>query len=173
MLSGLTEIHSVSLHASLGASLSAKPAVNVTGGPAENKPIVGITSAMKSFCTRNTGKGIIVVVSDLMDKGGYEAGLKMLLAKELDIFVIHLLSPEELSPTITGDLKLVDCEDGDSREVSISAPMLARYQKTLSGFMETARDFCQRRGIAYVSTSSDTSVETLIEQYLRLRGLVR
>jgi len=165
MLSGLTELHSI--------SLAVEPMVNATASPIQNKTIVGITSAMKSFCSRNTGKGIIVVVSDLMDKGGYEAGLKMLLAKQLDIFVIHLLSPEELSPTITGDLKLVDCEDGDSREVSISAPMLARYKKTLSGFMETARDFCQRRGIAYVSMRSDTSVETLIEQYLRLRGLVR
>jgi len=173
MLSGLTELHSVSVGPSLSVSLLVKPTVNATAGPVENKPIVGITSALKSFCSRNTGKGIIVVVSDLMDKGGYEAGLKMLLAKQLDIFVIHLLSPEELSPTITGDLKLVDCEDGDSREVSISAPMLARYKKTLSGFMETARDFCQRRGIAYVSMRSDTSVETLIEQYLRLRGLVR
>jgi uncharacterized protein (DUF58 family) len=166
MLSGLTEIHDVSFAAQPTAKM-------VSGSQNDAKSLVGLSAAMKAFCSRNTGKGIIVVVSDLMDKSGYEAGLKMLLAKELDIFVIHLLAPEEISPTITGDLKLVDCEDGDSREVSISAPMLARYQKTLAGFMNTAKDFCQRRGIAYVSTRSDASVETLIEQYLRLRGLVR
>jgi uncharacterized protein (DUF58 family) len=165
MLSGLTEIHD----ASLPANSTSKP----IGSQTAPKSLIGLNAAMKAFCSRNTGKGIIVVVSDLMDKNGYEAGLKMLLAKELDIFVIHILSPEEFSPTITGDLKLVDCEDGDSREVSISATMLARYQKTLAGFITTARDFCQRRGIAYVSTRSDASVETLIEQYLRLRGLVR
>lgn len=169
MLSGLTEIHDASHAAKPSAKSLSKPSDSQT----DTKSLMGLNAAMKAFCSRNTGKGIIVVVSDLMDKNGYEAGLKMLLAKELDIFVIHLLSPEEISPTITGDLKLVDCEDGDSREVSISAPMLARYQKTLAGFITTARDFCQRRGIAYVSTRSDASVETLIEQYLRIRGLVR
>jgi len=136
-------------------------------------PAIGMSSAVKTFCLRNTGKGIVVIISDLMDKNGYEAALKMLLAKELDIFLIHLLSPEEFSPTLTGDLKLVDCEDGDTREVSISSPMLARYKQTLAGFIATAKEFCQRRGIAYVSTRSDTPVETLIEQYLRVRGLVR
>jgi len=141
--------------------------------PKSVQPVIGMSSAVKTFCLRNTGKGVVVIISDLMDKNGYEAALKMLLAKELDIFLIHLLSPEEFSPTLTGDLKLVDCEDGDTREVSISSPMLARYKQTLAGFIATAKEFCQRRGIAYVSTRSDTPVETLIEQYLRVRGLVR
>jgi hypothetical protein len=193
MLSDLTEIHDASFDKNrVGNSppgnsgqMQTEPMALATGFDSatvkrfsnadlkNKKPSVGINSAIKSFCSRNTGKGIVVIVSDLMDKNGYESGLKMLLAKELDIFIVHLLSPEEVTPTITGDLKLVDCEDGDSREVSISAPLLSRYQKTLAGFMATAKDFCQRRGIAYVSSRSDTPVETLIEQYLRLRGLVR
>jgi len=165
LLGSLMEINEVSQD-----RRSDHPATAKQGGLS---PHNGMASAIKSFCSRNTGKGIVVIISDLMDKDGYESGLKMLLAKELDIFLIHLLSPEELSPTLTGDLKLVDCEDGDIREVSISATMLSRYKKTLSEFIETAKAFCRRRGIAYVPASSDTPIDTLIEQYLRVRGLVR
>jgi uncharacterized protein (DUF58 family) len=129
--------------------------------------------AIKRFCLKNTGKGIVVVISDLMSKSGYEAALRMLVAREMDVFLIHLLSPEELSPSLQGDLKLVDCEDGDRREVSISASLLNRYQQTLAAFIEQAKTFCNRRSIAYVPARSDESTENLVNEYLRTRGLVR
>ena len=129
--------------------------------------------AVRKFCLKNTGKGIVVVVTDLLNKTGYEAALRMLVAREMDIFLIHLLSPEELSPSFQGDLKLVDCEDGDLREISISASLLQRYQSTLSNFIGNAKSFCNKRSIAYVSTRSDEPVDTLVNDYLRSKGLVR
>ena len=36
--------------------------------------------------------------------------------------MIHLLSAEELDPEIQGDLRLVDCEDGDVADITVSAP---------------------------------------------------
>ncbi len=129
--------------------------------------------SIKKFCIKNTGKGIVVVISDLMSKTGYETAMRMLVAREMDIFVIHVLSPEELSPTLQGDLKLIDCEDNDRREVSVSASLLARYQQTLSAFIEQARSFCNKRSITYVSTRSNDAVDLLVNEYLRTRGLVR
>ena len=132
-----------------------------------------MTAAVKAFCIRNAHKGIVVLISDLMDKKGYEAALRMLVARDLDIFVVHLLSPEELEPELKGDLKLVDCEDADQREISVSSSLLKRYQQTLNSFVEGAKVFCRKRSITYVPARSDVAVDTLIEQYLRVRGLVR
>ena len=132
-----------------------------------------MTSSVKSFCMRNVHKGIVVLISDLMDKNGYEGALRMLVARDLDIFLVHLLSPEELKPELKGDLKLVDCEDADQREISISAGLLKRYQQTLNSFIEGAKSFCSKRSITYVPARSDVEVDVLIEQYLRVRGLVR
>lgn len=132
-----------------------------------------MTSSVKSFCMGNVHKGIVVVVSDLMDKSGYEGALRMLVARDLDIFLVHLLSPEELQPEVKGDLKLVDCEDQDQREISVSAGLLKRYQQTLNAFVEGAKAFCRKRSITYVPARSDVDVDVLIEQYLRVRGLVR
>ncbi len=132
-----------------------------------------MAESIKRFCVKNTGKGIVVLVTDLMNKSGYESALRMLVAREMDIFLIHLLSPEELAPGAQGDLKLVDCEDGDQREVSISAGLLHRYQQTLTAFIEQARSFCNKRSITYVPARSDQAADLLVNEYLRSKGLVR
>jgi uncharacterized protein (DUF58 family) len=132
-----------------------------------------LTQGVKNFCVRNPGKGIVVLISDLMDKEGYETALKYLLSRDLDIYVIQVLSAEELEPDIKGDLRLVDCEDADVAEITASAPLLKRYQKTLAAFVEGAREFCSRRGMNYLLAKNQVPVDQLIGGYLRRRGLVR
>ncbi|MFM7518762.1 MAG: DUF58 domain-containing protein [Pirellula sp.] len=129
--------------------------------------------SVRRFCLKNTGKGIVILITDLLNKTGYETALKMLVAREMDIYLIHILSPEELQPKLTGDLKLMDAEDADMREVSISSSLLQRYRLTLDAFIESARSFCNRRSIAYVSVRSDQEIDPLLNEYLRSRGLVR
>ncbi len=132
-----------------------------------------LASGVKNFCIRNPGKGIVVLISDLMDKQGYATALKYLLSQQMDIYVIQTLSAEEMHPEIKGDLKLVDCEDQDIAEISASVPLLQRYQKTLAAFVEGAREFCSRRGMNYLLAHNELPVDQLIASYLRKRGLVR
>ncbi len=133
----------------------------------------GKSNALRRFCTRTRSKGIIVLVTDLMSKEGYESALRLLVAREMDVFLVHLLSPEELEPNLHGDLKLVDVEDGDVREITISANLMERYQENLNQFIDQAKTFCNKRSITYVPARSDQSADLLIGDYLRTRGLVR
>ena len=134
---------------------------------------VPLAEGIKRFSLRNSGKGILVLITDLMDKTGYEAALRYLVAQQMDVYVIHVLSPEELDPDVKGDLKLVDCEDQDIAEITVSRPLLNKYKRTLASFVESAREFCTRRGMSYVMTSSSVPVEQMVANYLRQRGLVR
>ena len=138
--------------------------------PGENVPLA---EGIKNFCLRNHGKGILVLISDLMDKAGYEHAFRFLVAQEMDVYVIHTLCPEELNPELKGDLKLVDAEDSDIAEVTVSRPLLDRYKRTLASFIDGAREFCTRRGMNYVMASTETPVDKLVASYLRRRGLVR
>jgi uncharacterized protein (DUF58 family) len=138
--------------------------------PDFNVPLV---DAVKEFCLRNTGQGILILISDLLDKNGYESALRFLLAQNFDVYVIHVLSQEELDPGITGDLRLVDSEDADVAEITVSRPLLDRYKRTLSSFIDGAREYCTRRGMNYLMTSTETPVDQLVANYLRQRGLVR
>ncbi len=83
---------------------------------------VTLAEGVKNFCLRNPGKGILVLLTDLMDKQGYDAALRYLVSREMDVYVIQILSQEEVDPDVKGDLRLIDCEDSDVAEVTISAP---------------------------------------------------
>lgn len=133
---------------------------------------VSLARGVKNFCLRSSGKGIVLLVSDLMDKEGYEEALRYLAAQQMDVYVVQVLSREELDPDVKGDLRLVDCEDQDVAEITVSGPLLARYKQTLAAFVEGARDFCTRRGITHLVADSSTPVEDLVGNYLRRRGLV-
>ncbi|MGV3483967.1 MAG: DUF58 domain-containing protein [Planctomycetaceae bacterium] len=132
-----------------------------------------LTEGVKDFLLRDANTGIVVLITDLMDKSGYEAALRMLIGRRMDVFLIHLLSPEELEPPLRGDLRLIDCEDGDQTEITLTRVAIKKYRETVQGFIESARQFCSRRGITYVLARSDTPIESLITDYLQKRGVVR
>jgi uncharacterized protein (DUF58 family) len=129
--------------------------------------------SLRSFSIRCSGKGIVVLLSDLMDKGGYEEALRYLVARQLDIYVIQILSQEEIEPEIVGDLKLVDIEDDDVAEITVSGPLLKRYKQNLAAYRSALHQFCSRRGIAYLFTSNQVPFDRLVLSYLRQRGLVK
>ena len=120
-----------------------------------------------------TSTRILVLLTDLMDKDGYERALRVLLAQQLDVYLVQILSPEELEPGLKGDLRLLDSEDSDVAEITVSRPVLDRYKRTLERFVRDVREYCTRRGITYMLADTRVSVETVVTQYLRQRGLVR
>jgi uncharacterized protein (DUF58 family) len=132
-----------------------------------------LKSALRTFGVRHGGRGVVVVLSDFMDKGGYEEALRYLVARQMDVYVIQVLCREEIDPEIVGDLKLVDAEDGDVAEVTVSGPLLKRYKQNLAAYRAALCEFCTRRGIAYLFTSNDVPFERLVLTYLRQRGLLR
>lgn len=134
---------------------------------------VDLTNSIKQFCLRNTGRGIVVLLSDLMDKQGYESALRLLVGQQMDVFVLQILSPEEMEPELSGDLKLVDCEDSDEAEISVNTAVIKRYKATLAAFVNQARKFCAQRDMTYLLARSDQGADVLVGQYLRERGLVR
>ncbi len=129
--------------------------------------------AAKQFALRHTQKGVALILSDFMDKGGFEEGLRYLVGRQLDIYALQILSPDELTPDLAGDLKLVDCEDEDIAEITVSKPLMDRYKSNLQAYCESLRDYCSRRGISYVMAPTNQPFEALVLNYLRQRGLVR
>jgi len=132
-----------------------------------------LTATARAFAVKHAGKGVVVVISDFMDKHGYEDALRYLLARNLDIYVVHVLSREEVEPELIGDLRLVDAEDDDEAEISVSAPLLKRYKDNLNAFVGGLKDWCTKRGITYIFTTNQNPFDKLVLNYLRERGLVR
>jgi uncharacterized protein (DUF58 family) len=129
--------------------------------------------ALRTASLTLTGRGVVVLVSDFLDKAGVAEGLRYLAARNLDACAIQVLAKEEIEPEFAGDLKLTDLEDGDEAEVTITAPLLDRYRKALDAFRSGLHDQCNRRGITFLTTSNLLPFERLVLTVLRSRGLVR
>jgi uncharacterized protein (DUF58 family) len=132
-----------------------------------------LTAAAREFAIRHAGKGVVVVISDFLDKRGYQDALRYLLARNMDIYVIHVLSHEEVEPDLVGDLRLVDAEDEENAEITISAPLLKKYKDNLNAFVGGLKEWCTQRGITYIFTTNVYPFDKLILNYLRQRGLVK
>jgi uncharacterized protein (DUF58 family) len=117
--------------------------------------------------------GICLVVSDFLFPDGFETGLKTLAARGFETTVIQLLAREELEPTLTGDLKLVDAEDASIKEISVTASLLKSYKAHLDAYTADLRGFCLRYGMNYALVGNDTPIEDVVGKMLRGAGVVK
>ena len=140
---------------------------------AECDGISQFESACRQIVEARIGSGVMIVLSDFLLKEGYDAGLRRLIGRQYDLYVIQVLSPQELSPDFGGDLKLIDVEDADAAEITISAALAKYYKRNLTAYCNELKDFCTRRGAVYALTNSGDSVESLVLNYLRRIRLLR
>ena len=129
--------------------------------------------ACRDATASRIGRGVTIVVSDFLFKQGYEAALRRLIGARYDLYVIQVLSPQEISPELTGDLKLLDVEDADTAEITVSAALIKYYKRNLAAWCDELRSFCTNRGAVCVQANSADSVESLVLNYLRRIHLLR
>ena len=130
-------------------------------------------NACRQLVANRAGSGIMIVLSDFLFKEGYDSGMRRLIGRQYDLYAIQVLSREELTPGLTGDLKLLDIEDADTSEITVSSALLKYYKRNLNAFCNELKDFCRQRGAVYVLANSADSVESLVLNYLRRIRLLR
>jgi uncharacterized protein (DUF58 family) len=126
-----------------------------------------LTDGLAAWGLRTREAGLAVVISDLMDPGGYERGLKTLLEHRHDLHVIHLLAAEEMNPAWGGDLRLEDAETGETRDLTLDAEAMRVYRGRLRDFLERAEGFCRANEIGYHRVVTDTPVEEFMLRQLK------
>ena len=132
------------------------------GGP------TAFNDAIRQYALRVKDAGLAVVVSDFLDPGGYEQGLRALMERRFDVHVVQLLAPEEIEPTLGGDLELVDAESGEVRAVSLDAETLRAYHRELDGYLSRLEAFCRANELTYTRVTTDVPLEDLLLR--RLKG---
>ncbi len=128
--------------------------------------------ALAQYAARAKNVGIAVIVSDFFDETHVQ-GIKALLSRRFQVVLLHVLDEEELHPTLTGDLRLVDSETGSIREVSISPHLLAQYEAQLQSFCAGLQALANRYNLDYVRASTGLPFEDVVLKSLRGGGLVR
>ena len=126
-----------------------------------------LRESFKEFAGRGRRKGLAVVISDFLDPGGFEAGLKILRTLGHDVFVAHVASQRDRDPGAFGDVRFVDMETGDLRDVDVTPRLSAAYQAAWASHAADLESFCGRYEIGYVRADAETPFEDVILKAFR------
>lgn len=127
----------------------------------------------RAFAYRTKGSGILIVLSDFLDPNGYEHALPFFINANRDVFVLQILSDDEINPKLTGDIRLVDSEVNSEVDLSISNNLLNRYHQILQGYLTQLQTWCFQREILYLLANTNQPFEDLVLQYFRKIGMIR
>jgi uncharacterized protein (DUF58 family) len=145
--------------------LAALSAVSTADGATD------LVASIRHAAAQLTGRGVIVLLSDLLDPAADKV-IRELAATGSELIVLHLLSPDELDPSLEGDVRLVDVETGDGLDVTIDLATIDDYKARLAAWQAGFAELAGRRGATYVPISTDVPLTELVFAELRRRRVL-
>jgi len=132
-----------------------------------------LADCIKIFAAQSKQRGVALLVSDLYDPAGFERGINYLRFNRFDPYVLQVFDPTEVRPKLEGDLLLHDCETGESREVTVTAKVLARYAEAHAAYRRRIEEFCAGRQVPYFAAETSIPFDDLVLSIFRRGGLLR
>ncbi len=126
-----------------------------------------MTEAFKTFAARGRRAGLAVVISDFLDPQGYEGALKVLQARGHDVYAVQMASEADRDPGALGDVRFVDAESGDTRDVEVTPALARAYTAAWQKHTDDLEAFCGRYNIGYVRADAEQTVEEIILKTFR------
>ncbi|MDF2679199.1 MAG: hypothetical protein K0R47_389 [Brevibacillus sp.] len=132
-----------------------------------------LNQALRSPGAVSGKAGISIVLSDFLFETGYDKGIAFLQAARQDVIMVQVLAREELDPKYQGELRLIDSETQQAREVSLTGQLLEEYRKSVRQYQQDLTSFAYGRGISFLGIEAEQSVESIVFQVFRQAGIVR
>jgi uncharacterized protein (DUF58 family) len=130
-----------------------------------------LVAAARHAGAQLSGRGVIVLLSDLLDPGA-DRVIRELAATGSELIILHVLSPDELDPSLEGDVRLVDVESGEGLDVTVDLATIDDYKARLAAWQEGFADLAAKRGATYVPISTDLPLTDLVFAELRRRRVL-
>jgi len=130
----------------------------------ENVEYTGTTDIYNTVSKYNlkSGRGISIVISDFFTKGNLLNMINYLQYKKQEVYICHILSPQEVAPEIGMSLRLIDVESGEFRDVTSSPALIKTYKKVYSKFISNIEEICAGRGVNYIFMESSMPAEKMV-----------
>jgi len=136
----------------------------------ENMQAGGATdlrASCKEFAARPRQTGLAVIISDFLDTNAADVGLKILRSLGHDVFAVHVTSRAERDPGSLGDVRFVDAETGELRDLEVTPRLADAYARAWESHTEELARFCGRYGIGYVRADAERPFEEIVLKAFR------
>jgi uncharacterized protein (DUF58 family) len=130
----------------------------------------GAAKALHQLADRIKRRGLVIVVSDLLDSPGEViTALKHFRHQKNEVIVMQILDPLERSFAFGGDALFVDMETGEKMQTQPRQIQRA-YREAMAGFVERYRSVCREHGIDYVLMDTSMGFDVALLEYLGKRA---
>jgi uncharacterized protein (DUF58 family) len=140
-----------------------------------NLPVVQATdlgAAFSAFLADRPAKGMLVVLSDLLNASDYRPGLRRIVQAGFEVALVHILSEAELNPRLWGDVELIDTETAETLKISMTLDTLSTYRHDLERWQQDISDFCRSIGVRYIQIPAERSLDAILLGDFRRYGLL-
>lgn len=120
-------------------------------------------SAFAEFTSLPLRRGLLVVISDFLDRDGCEGVVRALEGQRHRLLLLKLIRASDRAPLFAGDSRLVDSESGSALDLCITEEVLARYLEAVAAFDHGLRTFADQRGSGFVEVDSEKDVLPQLE----------
>ena len=136
-----------------------------------------ISSAIVGDPNVGTGDGMSVIISDFFSDNDWKNGVDYLVYKKNQVLLAQVYSPDELDPSYTDRVHLIDSEStdmGDSKnmKIRINKSMQLAFREAVAAFLADISDFCKRRDAGFISLDCEKPIENQLFSELLKRGTV-
>ncbi len=135
--------------------------------------LVDLNSGLSGCLGSTPAQPMVIIVSDLLALPGIARGLDALRAMQADVVVVHVVSPEEMDPRLSGNLELVDAETSEVLQIGVSLETLAAYRTRFAAWLAERETECSQRGMRYVRVCTDRPLARVVLDDLRRARVLR
>jgi uncharacterized protein (DUF58 family) len=132
-----------------------------------------LPQAVRRVARASRRPGLAVLISDLYTPEGIRSILHELQGRGHEVRVLHLLSPDELDPVLSGELRLLDCESGAAVEASLDGTLRNLYRRRLQEWRSQLQTECRQRRAGYLPLNTAMGWETAVLIEMRKAGMLR
>ena len=100
----------------------------------ESSGSTSLRSAFRGFFGARRTRGLVVVISDFLDREGFERSFQVIREYRHDVFAVHVTSPEEVEPVLADEVLLVDSELGQSTRTRVTPDLIKSYRETYARY---------------------------------------
>ena len=127
--------------------------------------------ALRGMTRGSKESGLVVFLSDLWEDSLRKPLLEA--SSHGDIVLLHILSPEEISPLLSGRHRLIDSENGGVVDRQVGPEELEMYQRGLETHCDEWKRWSSDHDIRYLRCVSNDDWATILTRMLREAGLYR
>jgi uncharacterized protein (DUF58 family) len=134
--------------------------------PKDVKSGTDLSRAIEQVIVRSSRPGMLVIISDFMDAGPFDAAITHAAAAGHDIALVQVLSREEVEPQWDGDYALVDVESNATVEVTMDAGALEAYLARLNQLVLGLRALAKKVQGTYVRIVTDEPLLPVVRRFV-------